>query len=114
MRAFLVDLLVSEYGCTVAGDPDQGDAAITADLRRRDLLVIDQCAYADSEWRDAVTRTGARVVVVAAENDPSSREAATAQGADGWLPREQLGELLGGEIVRALTQPSRPTTEGVT
>jgi len=76
--------------------------------------VIDECAFAESDWRDSLARVGARVLVVAAENDPSSREAAAAQGADAWLPREQLGELLGREILRALGNTSRVTTEGVT
>lgn len=114
MREFLVDLLVAEYGCTVAGEPGHAADATRADLHHGDLLVIDQCAFAESAWRNAVARTGARVLVIAAENDPSWREAAAAQGADGWLAREQLGELLGREIVRAVTRPPRATTEGVT
>lgn len=113
MRYFLVDLLVREFGCHVATEDPGSRPIANGHIRAGDLLLIDQGKFAMSDWRDAASQAGARVLVVGPEDDTSAREAASALGADAWLAREQLGEHLGAAMLRALEPPPRLTTEGV-
>lgn len=106
MRRLLRDLL-EHHDCSVASEDSGRETPANVPLHEGDLLVIDQDAFTHSGWRRAADKAGVLVVVVAAEDDPSSREAALAQGVHAWLPRERLGEQLGREIFRIVRETPR-------
>lgn len=101
MRHLVTDLLVCGHNCAVASAslPTELDPEWDAS----DLLVIDEASFSQADWREAAAGAAILVLVVAPENDPSSREAALAEGAHGWLPREHLGEELQAEILRMIS-----------
>lgn len=109
MRELLTDLLVREHGCTVTSKEPTAGSARELQLQAGDVLLIDQRAFDQAVWRLAAARSGAFVLVVAVEDDPSSQEAALAQGAHAWLPRERLAEELGREIRRVLAGSVSPS-----
>jgi DNA-binding NarL/FixJ family response regulator len=104
MRHLLVDLLMFVQPALVTSAPQA--SALDSAWRTSDLLVIDEANFADTRCRNTVAATKALVLVVSAENDASSREAALAGGAHGWLPREHVGDELYAEISRMLAAPA--------
>lgn len=109
MRDLLTELVVREHGCTATSSDPAPPVDADLHLGEGDVLVIDQRAFAHPDWRRTAAQSAAFVLVVAAEDDPSSQEAALAQGAHAWLPRERLAEELSREIRRVLAGPLSPT-----
>ena len=101
MRHLVTDLLVCVHSCAVTSA--SLPTALDPELDASDLLVIDEASFSQADWREAAAEAATLVLVVAPENDPSSREAALAEGAHGWLPRERLGEELQAEILRMIS-----------
>ena len=101
MRHLLVDLLMFVQPVSVTSNAQP--SGLDPVWRTSDLLVIDEATFADTGCREAIAEAKTLVLVVAAENDLSSREVALAGGAHGWLPREQVGDELYAEISRMLS-----------
>src|SRR5260221_9918704 len=104
MRHLLVDLLMFVQPSSVTSTAQA--SALDSAWRTSDLLVIDEANFSDTRCRNTVAATKTLVLVVSAENDASSREAALAGGAHGWLPREHVGDELYAEISRMLAAPA--------
>ncbi|MFP5327377.1 MAG: hypothetical protein ACLGHT_07830 [Acidimicrobiia bacterium] len=103
MLRFTRELLERECGCWVATEVRTGPSLSRAlDELTPDLLVIDAadfpaCCLAALEHipRD-------RVIVIGPEPDHAYRDVALANGAAGWLAREEVAERLGSEMRRVL------------
>ena len=103
MLRYTRELLERECGCWVATEARSGPALARAlDELTPDLLVIDAadfpacCAAA----LDHIPRD--RVIVIGPEPDDAYRDVALVNGAGGWLAREQVADMLGGEMRRVL------------
>lgn len=98
MRHLTGDLLAREYHCWVAADLGATEDLAGALVRRRpDLVVVDAADFPDCCGSlDGFPRS--RVVVIGPEPDPGYRAQAMAHGAGAWIPRERVGDELGGAM----------------
>lgn len=103
MLRFTRELLERECGCWVATEVRSGPSlALALGELTPDLLVIDAadfpaCCLAALEHipRD-------RIIVIGPEPDSAYRDAAIANGAGGWLARDEVADELGSEMRRVL------------
>ena len=97
------ELLERECGCWVATEADSGPSlASTLDELTPDLLVIDAADFPACclAALDHIPR--GRVIVIGPELDRAYRDMALANGAGGWLAREEIADKLGREMRRVL------------
>jgi DNA-binding NarL/FixJ family response regulator len=103
MLRFTRQLLERECGCWVATAVRSGPSLARAlDELTPDLLVIDAADFPACclAALDHIPRD--RVIVIGPELDPGYRDVALANGAGGWLAREEVADKLGGEMRRVL------------
>jgi DNA-binding NarL/FixJ family response regulator len=113
MLRYTRELLERECGCWVATEARVGLAVAPAlDAVTADLLVIDAADFfaCSSALRDHVAR--GRVIVIGPEPDRAYRDAALANGAGGWLARDEVADRLGGEMRRVLGCDHDPCPPG--
>lgn len=87
-------VITTSVGQTGLPDPPVGPG---------DVVIVDESAWGEGMRRE-VSRSGASVLVVAAEDDPSSREISLNGDAAAWLPRARLGEELSVCVERLLAE----------
>ncbi len=103
MRRFTRQLLERECGCWVATEARDGSSlARTVAELQPDLLVIDAASFPACclAALDQIPRQ--RVIVIGPEPDAGYRHVALANGAGGWLAREDVADRLGAEMRRVL------------
>ena len=103
MLRFTRQLLERECGCWVATDAGSGPSLARAlDEVTPDLLVIDAADFPTCclAALDHIPRE--RVIVIGPELDNAYRDVAIANGAGGWLAREEVADNLSSEMRRVL------------
>ena len=103
MLRFTRQLLERECGCWVAAEVRSGPSLAAAiDELSPDLLVIDAADFPTCclAALDHIPRE--RVIVIGPEPDDAYRDVALANGAGGWLTREDVADRLGSEMRRVL------------
>ena len=103
MLRFTRQLLERECGCWVATDACSGPSLARAlDEVTPDLLVIDAANFPTCclAALDHIPRE--RIIVIGPELDHAYRDVALANGAGGWLAREEVADKLGSEMRRVL------------
>ncbi len=103
MLRFTRQLLERECGCWVATEVRSGPSLVRAlDELTPDLLVIDAADFPSCclAALDHIPRE--RVIVIGPELDEAYRAVALANGAGGWLAREELADKLSNEMRRVL------------
>jgi DNA-binding NarL/FixJ family response regulator len=103
MLRFTRQLLERECGCWVATEVRSGPSLARAlDELTPDLLVIDAADFPSCclAALDHIPRE--RVIVIGPELDKAYRSVALANGAAGWLAREEVADKLSGEMRRVL------------
>lgn len=106
MRNLVVELLgvANDDDCRVITTSGVPSSPPDPPLRSGDVVIVDEAAWVETNCRQTLISAGARVIVVAAEDDPSSREVALT-AADAWLPRSRLGDELAAEVQRIFDGP---------
>lgn len=103
MRDWTVDLLGTEHGCWTVDAPRPGELLADAIARRRPDLVIVDAADFPACCRAALDALAPeRVIVIGPEPDAAYRAHALANGAGGWVCRDEVGEELGAAMRAAL------------
>lgn len=102
MRQLTLDLLDRDHGCwrTIAGDGAEPLEAVEA--LHPDLVVLDAATFRSCECADGCQHPCGRMVVVGPEPDAAYRSAVLADGAGGWVARDDLAEQLSATMRRAL------------
>lgn len=103
MLRFTRKLLERECGCWVATEVRSGPSLARAlDELIPDLLVIDAADFPSCclAALDHIPRD--RVIVIGPEPDHAYRDVAFANGAGGWLARDEVADRLGSEMRRVL------------
>ena len=113
MLRFTRELLEREFGCWVTTEIRAGEAlADTVARVAPDLLIIDAGAFPSCCVTALSRMSRDHVIVIGPEPDPSYRAAALTNGAEGWLPRERVGEDLAAEMRRILGCAHEPCPPG--
>lgn len=113
MLRFTRQLLERECGCWVASEVRSGPSLARAlDELIPDLLVIDAADFPTCclTALDHIPRD--RVIVIGPELDRAYRDVALANGAGGWLAREEVADQLGTEMRRVLGCRHNPCPPG--
>jgi len=113
MLRFTRQLLERECGCWVATEVRSGSSLARAlHELAPDLLVIDAADFPACclAALDHVPRD--RVIVIGPELDHAYRDVALANGAGGWLAREEVADRLGSEMRRVLGCRHNPCPPG--
>jgi DNA-binding NarL/FixJ family response regulator len=113
MLRFTRQLLERECGCWVATEVRSGPSLARAlDELTPDLLVIDAADFPACclAALDHIPR--GRVIVIGPELDEAYRAVAVANGAGGWLAREEVADKLSGEMRRVLGCRHAPCPPG--
>lgn len=113
MLRFTRQLLERERGCWVATEVRSGPSLARAlDELTPDLLVIDAADFPSCclAALDHIPRE--RVIVIGPELDEAYRAVALANGAGGWLAREEVADKLGSEMRRLLRCRHDPCPPG--
>lgn len=103
MLRFTRELLERECGCWVATEVRSGPSLARAlDELTPDLLVIDAADFPACclAALDHIPRE--RIIVIGPEPDNAYRDVALANGAGGWLARDEVADKLGSEMRRVL------------
>ena len=103
MLRFTRELVERERGYWVAPEVRNGPVLTRAlaDVMP-DLLVIDAADFPSSCLAALEHIPRDRVIVIGPEPDDAYRDAAFANGAGGWLARDEVGDKLGSEMRRVL------------
>lgn len=95
MRRWTDELLEAEHGCWTVVQPRRGELLVDAIARTRpELVVVDSVDFPGCcrAALDALPRE--RVIVIGPEPDAAYRSRALAQGAGGWVCRDDVAEEL--------------------
>jgi DNA-binding NarL/FixJ family response regulator len=103
MRRWTEELLAAEHGCWQVARMDGGELLVDAIARiRPDLVVVDDSDFPSCCQAALDRMPPERVMVVGPEPDASYRSLALANGAGGWVCREQVGDDLSSAMRAAL------------
>ncbi len=103
MLRFTREILERECGCWVATEVRTGPALVAALVRLTpDLLVIDAADFPACCFAALAHIPRGRVLVIGPEPDPAYRQVAFANGAGGWLARDDVADGLSREMRRVL------------
>lgn len=113
MRRWTEELLAAEHGCWEVVQMAAGELLVDAIGRiRPDLVVVDESDF-PSCCRAALDRMPPeRVMVVGPEPDAGYRSLALANGAGGWVCRDQVGDHLSAAMRAALGCQHDPCPPG--
>jgi DNA-binding NarL/FixJ family response regulator len=116
MRRWTAELLASEHGCWTVAQPRRGEMlAATIDRTRPALVIVDSVDFPACCRAALGALPRDRVIVVGPEPDLAYRNAALANGAGGWLSRENVGDELSSAMRRVLGcrhDPCPPSSTG--
>ncbi len=103
MRRWTEELLATEHGCWEVARMDGGELLVDAIARiRPDLVVVDDGDFPSCCQAALDRMPPERVMVVGPEPDTAYRSLALANGAGGWVCREQVGDDLSSAMRAAL------------
>ena len=103
MRRWTEELLATEHGCWEVARMDGGELLVDAIARiRPDLVVVDDSDFPSCCQAALDRMPPERVMVVGPEPDTAYRSLALANGAGGWVCREQVGDDLSSAMRAAL------------
>lgn len=103
MRRWTEELLAAEHGCWDVARMDGGELLVDAIARiRPDLVVVDDGDFPSCCQAALDRMPPERVMVVGPEPDTAYRSLALANGAGGWVCREQVGDDLSRAMRAAL------------
>lgn len=103
MRRWTEELLASEHGCWNVAQTDGVELLADAIARiRPDLVVVDDSDFPSCCQAALDRMPPERVMVVGPEPDTAYRALALANGAGGWVCREQVGDDLSSAMRAAL------------
>lgn len=112
MRRWSYELLVSERGCWTVAQAAPGEMLAAAITRSEpDVVIVDTVDFPACCQATLDTLPPGHVIVIGPEPDAAYRSAAMAQGAAGWISREDVGGELGPAVRRALGCPSQVCPE---
>jgi DNA-binding NarL/FixJ family response regulator len=102
MRRFTLELLDRDHACWSAEALDDEDPVRAARDRRPDLVILDAAAFGACNCAEGCEFPCGRMVVVGPERDLDYRAAVLADGAGGWVARDDVAEQLSAAMRAAL------------
>lgn len=102
MRRFTLELLDRDHACWSAEALDDEDVLRAARDRRPDLVILDAATFGACHCAESCGFPCGRMVVVGPERDLDFQAAVLADGAGGWVARDDVAEQLSAAMRAAL------------
>jgi DNA-binding NarL/FixJ family response regulator len=102
MRRFTLELLDRDHACWSAEALDDENVLRAARDRRPDLVVLDAATFGACHCAEGCGFPCGRMVVVGPERDLDYRAAVLADGAGGWVARDDVADQLSAAMRAAL------------